>query len=495
MEFLDKIFIQNARFIATMNPKRSVIENGAIVIEDEKIVAVGKTEELKRKYKSDLIIDGEDMLVTPGLIDSHLHLESCYEKGLLDDQPCAPWVEKYINFNYGSLSSETYYNAVQTTLLQCVKNGTTTVGDCGTVQTLEEAPIKAVTDMGMRAVLSRCLMDIHGATKTDYVSYDAFTDLAEKLRESTDQCLSRSEDLIKRYNGAAEGRIRVSMDLQQVCNSTPELCRGVRKLADEYGVVIMTHANVTHDMREMTRKRFGMGDIEYLEKHEAVCRNLLAAHMAWTPINEIYILKERGANVSHQPGSSAHGVYSALSRRGTIPEMVKAGVNVSLGTDDMSTGCRHDIVREMALCATIHAEVRHPYIYPDPDLFMLRTADPSPKVLEMATLNAARSLMLEKEIGSLEPGKKADITLWDLTYHSWVPVTKYNLFNNFVYMGTGASAHTVIVNGKIVMQNRKIKTINEKTLIKKVQAHAEKYQAEAPWVHKPETWELKWMRE
>jgi 5-methylthioadenosine/S-adenosylhomocysteine deaminase len=347
----------------------------------------------------------------------------------------------------------------------------------------------------MRGVLGRDLMDIHSATKGDYVSYDAFTDLLDRLQETTEQCLERSEKFINDYNESADGRIRAWMDLQQVCNCSPELCEGVRKLADGYGVGILTHAGVSHDMVEMTRKRFGMRDIEYLHAQGITGRNFLAAHMAWTDAAELLALKETASNVVHVPGSSLHGVYSAVSARGKIPEYVKAGINVALGNDESSTGTCHDMCRDMYIVSTAHAEARHPWIFPDRDLFMLRSAEEDPPAVTMATRNGATALCWEDDIGSLEVGKKADITLWDLTSYEWIPTTRENLLNNFIYNGTGRSAHTVLVDGQVIMEDHDVLLIDEREVRTKAQEFAESYIPTAPWLKDPEVWELKWVRE
>lgn len=197
----------------------------------------------------------------------------------------------------------------------------------------------------------------------------------------------------------------------------------------------------------------------------------------------------------HVPGSSLHGVYSAVSARGKIPEYVKAGINVALGNDESSTGTCHDLVRDIYIVSTAHAEARHPWIFPDPDLFMLRSAEENPKAVEMATLGGARALNWEDDIGSLETGKRADITLWDLTSYEWIPTTRENLLNNFVYNGTGRSAHTVICDGQVLMEDQKILTIDEREVLDRAQEFGEQYIPTAPWLKNPEVWELKWVRE
>jgi 5-methylthioadenosine/S-adenosylhomocysteine deaminase len=491
------VYIKNAKFVLTMDPQRRLLDHASVAVAGDRIAAIGDDAALADEWvgPDTKVIDGSDRFVTPGLINAHIHLESCYDKGLLDDLPVVPWCERYFSYTYGTLTDESYYYAAMTSLLACLKTGTTTVCDCGTIQTMEASAARALTDIGMRGVLGRDLMDIHAASKGDYVSYDAFTDLLDRLQEDTQQCLDRSEQFINDFNTSANDRVRTWMDLQQVCNCSPELCQGVKKLADGYGVGILTHAAVSHDMVEMTRKRFGMRDIEYLHAQGVTGRNFLAAHMAWTDAAELIALKETDSNVVHVPGSSLHGVYSAVSARGKIPEYVKAGINVALGNDESSTGTCHDLVRDIYIVSTAHAEARHPWIFPDPDLFMLRSAEPNPKAVEMATLGGARALNWEDDIGSLETGKKADITLWDLTSYEWIPTTRENLLNNFVYNGTGRSAHTVICDGNVVMEDQKIVTIDERAVLAKAQAFGEQYIPTAPWLKDPEVWELKWVRE
>jgi 5-methylthioadenosine/S-adenosylhomocysteine deaminase len=491
------VYIKNARFLLTMDPQRRLLENVSLAVSGDSVAAIGEDGELADQWvgSDTKVIDGSEMFVTPGLVNAHIHLESCYDKGLLDDLPVVPWCERYFSYTYGTLTDESYYYAAMMSLLACLKTGTTTVCDCGTIQTMEDSAARALTDIGMRGILGRDLMDIHAATKDDYVSYDAFTDMLDRLQETTEQCLERSEKFINDYNDTADGRIKAWMDLQQVCNCSPELCQGVAKLAGDYGVGILTHAGVSHDMVEMTRKRFGKRDIEYLHAQGVTGRNFLAAHMAWVDAAELIQLKETESNVVHVPGSSLHGVYSAVSARGKIPEYVRAGINVAIGNDESSTGTCHDLVRDIYIVSTAHAEARHPMLFPDRDLFMLKSAEENPKAVEMATVDGAKALNWEDDIGSLEVGKKADVTTWDLTSYEWIPTTRENLLNNFVYNGTGRSAHTVLCNGQVIMEDQKILTIDEADVRAKAQEFGEQYIPTAPWLKDPEVWELKWVRE
>ena len=239
-------------------------------------------------------------------------------------------------------------------------------------------------------------------------------------------------------------------------------------------------------MVEMTRKRFGMRDIEYLDAQGCLGRNFLAAHMAWTNASELIRLKETDSNVAHVPGSSLHGLYSALSSRSHIPEYVNAGINVGLGNDESSTGTCHDLLRAVYLVSTVHAEARHTMLFPNRDLFQLKTGETSPVAVEMATRNGAKALNWEDDIGTLEVGKKADIALWDLTSYEWIPTNRINLLNNFVYNATGRSCHTVLCNGKVIMEDQKILGIDEDEVRTKAQEYYEKYYTEAELTAHPE---------
>ena len=175
--------------------------------------------------------------------------------------------------------------------------------------------------------------------------------------------------------------------------------------------------------------------------------------------------------------------------------MHSMGINIGVGNDEDSTGTCHDIVRDIWTVSVAHAEARDPWLFPDREVFMLSTSDPSPVAIEMATINGAKAALWEKEIGSLEVGKKADMAMYDLTQFPWIPTTKENVINNFVYNGTGQTCDTVLVDGKVIMQGRKILTVNEAEVLRKAQKYGEQIIPTAPWLKKPEVWELKWVRE
>lgn len=457
------ILIKNG-YILTQDKERTIIEDGAVAIQGDRILEVGKASELEKRHKVLKVINARNKLVMPGLIDSHSHLECYLSRGLLDDILCVPWIVRYFSWYYGLLTDEIYNLAAKLTCLEMIKTGTTCFCDCGTINTLEDAAVRAVEEIGIRGVLGRIMMDIYDPP--------ALEGIPEHLKETTKEALDRGEEFIKKYNGGANGRIQAWLDLQQMPNSSDELCHGTKALAGKYRVGILTHAAVTEPMVRMTEERFGLPDIERCHKVGLLGPNFMAAHMGWVNGKELYLLKQTNSNVAHIPGSSMRGAYGSVIR-GRFPEMVSMGINVALGCDGASCGNFYDMVQQLYLAATAHKEVR-----------LDATIMKAQEVLDMATVNGARALLWERDIGSLEAGKKADIAIFDLMRPEWLPVGKVNLVSNLVYSATGDSCDTVIIDGQIVMENRKVLTVNERRLLEQAQETFQEVVRRADWLKK-----------
>jgi cytosine/adenosine deaminase-related metal-dependent hydrolase len=478
------LIIDNARFVLTQDNDRNLLEGASIAVRGDRIVAVGPASEITKDFSASKAIDASGRFVSPGLINAHTHMESCFDKGPLDDVPLVAYVDRKYSFTWDTLTPENYYYSALHTMLSCLKTGTTTIADCGTIPPMEDSVVRAVRDIGIRGVLARVMMDIHTETQ-----------LPTRLQEDTRQSLENGEAFLREHHGAADGRVVAALDIQQVCNSTPELCQGVLELAEKYDVGIQTHAAVNHEVVELTRKRTGMRDVEFMHHIGVLGPRLIAAHMAWLDANELSLMKETGAHVAHVPGSSLHGMYASVNQRSKIPELVNLGVNVALGNDETNTGTCHDMVREMYLVAGCHAEARGTHVFPDKALFQIQSGATRSTVIDMATRNGAKGLLLEDEVGSIEVGKKADIVLWDLTSYEWIPTTRHNLISNFIFNATGRSARTVIVNGVPVIDDYRLTTMDEDEILRKAQEFGEQIIPTAPWLAEPETWELKWVKE
>jgi len=227
-----------------------------------------------------------------------------------------------------------------------------------------------------------------------------------------------------------------------------------KELADTYGAILNMHQCAFPEEVESIRQRTGRTPIKQLEHLGALGPNVVLVHMLHVTDEEIEILARTRTNVVHNPGTALKIVYG-LSKGGKFPEMMKAGVNVALGTDAGDCANFMDMVRAMYLAAVLFKDIRF-----DPSLMGAETA------LEMATINGAKALGMASEIGSLEPGKKADVVLFDTDTPEWQPL--YCEPYNLVYSASGGSADTVIVDGKIVMEHREVKTIDEREVIARI---------------------------
>lgn len=437
------ILVKNG-FVITQDDARRLIEKGAVTIKGDRIEAVGDTEKLAQG-KFNTVIDASEKLVMPGLVNAHVHLHSPLSRGLLDDVECVTWIVRTFSGYYPLVDEQRYYLNTSLCCLEMIKTGTTTFCDCGTIPTIEKAALDAARASGIRGVLGRSVMDIYDPP--------ALTGIPESRQETSKQALIRTEEFINQCRGQGAGRIIPGITILQVPNASDGLCQGVKELSERYSVGVQTHASVTEAMVSITKQRFGQRDIERMAGQNLLGPQFMAAHAGWLDGKEMLLLKESKSSLAHIPSSSMHGAYGSISR-GRFPELVSMGVNVALGCDGASCSNHFDMIRQMYLTAIAHKEARL-----DPELFTCQ------QVLDMATLNGARALGLEREIGSLEPGKKADIVILNLMRPGMVPYARQNLVSNLVYSATGSFVDTVIIDGNLVMERGEVKTMDEQKVL------------------------------
>jgi cytosine/adenosine deaminase-related metal-dependent hydrolase len=275
------------------------------------------------------------------------------------------------------------------------------------------------------------------------------------LAEPTEKCLQENAAVMEKYAaGFANGLVRPCVNIVGLGRCTDTLIVKSKELADKYGAILNMHQCAFPEEVESIRKRTGRTPIKQLEHLGVLGPNVVLVHMLHVTDEEIEILARTGTHVVHNPGTALKIVYG-LSKGGKFPEMMKAGVNVGLGTDAGDCANFMDIVRVMYLAALLFKDIRF-----DPQVMGAEVA------LEMATIHGARALGMDKEIGSLEPGKKADVVLFDADMPQWQPL--YCEPYNLVYSASGDSADTVIVDGKIVMEHREVKTIDEREVVARI---------------------------
>jgi cytosine/adenosine deaminase-related metal-dependent hydrolase len=439
--------------VLPMTGEADLIWDGAVAVDGGRIAAVGAREELGRRYEAREVIDAHEQLVMPGLVNTHMHLFGAFARGLVNDLSFTPWIQKKFYVTSKGLNPDNYYLGTQFTSLEMLKTGTTAFLDCGTYQGLEEPAVRGVEATGIRAVLARAMADVND-------------ELAEHLSRSdqvTRENLEHAEEFIASFDRAADGRVRAWPCPIQVTSASDALCTGSMELAERYDVGIVTHSNVDREDIEAHDLRFGSRPMERFESLGILNRRFVGTHMAWLSEREQELVKTRGAAAIHCPSASMKGAYGALSR-GCFPELIRDGATIGLGTDGPAAACFLDMFREVHLVATGHKEARLDWTLISPY-----------QALELATIGSARAMLLEEEIGTLEPGKKADVILLDLMRPEMIPWHEDNLLANVVYSATGNIVHTVIVDGRVVVRDGEILTVDEREVLRAMQKEAPRF--------------------
>ena len=439
--------------VLPMTGENDLIWDGAVAIDGSRIVGLGTTEDLRRDYRAKRTIDAHEHLLMPGLVNTHMHLFGAFARGLVNDLSFTPWIQKKFYVTSRGLNPDNYYLGTQFTSVEMLKTGTTAFLDCGTYQGLEEPAVRGVEEAGIRAVLARAMADVSD-------------DLAEYLSRSdtvTKENLEHAEQFIESFDKAGDGRIRAWPCPIQVTSSSDELCTGSMELAERFDVGVVTHSNVDREDIEAHDLLFGSRPIERFESLGILNRRFVGTHMAWLSEREIDLVLQRKAAAIHCPSASMKGAYGAMSK-GRFPELMDRGGTVGLGTDGPAASCFLDMFREVHLAAVGHKEARLDWTLISPY-----------EALELATLGSARAMLMEDEIGSLEIGKRADIILLDLMRPEMVPWHEDNLLSNLVYSATGNIVDTVIVDGRIVVQEGEVTTVDEQAVLREMQKEAPRF--------------------
>lgn len=459
----DSILISHG-LVVTMDPERRVISDGAVFIDDRRIAATGKTQEVKRDHKADRKIDAKNKLVMPGLIDAHVHLAQALIRGCADDVALVEWLKNRVWPLQGSFTKEDGETSALLCMLEMIKSGTTTF-----VESMIHARYgfdgiaKAVQEAGMRAILSKIVMDMPGYGTESSIMHPGMV-------EAREASVSEAVKMIEKWNGKAGGRIRVWFGPRSLGACTRDLYQEVVALAAKHKTGITMHLAEVQDDVRYAEKEFGKRPVQFARDVGLLAPNTLLAHMVWLTDSEIDSLSEAGAHVCHCPSSNLK-LASGMAR---VPEMLRARVNVALGCDGGPSNNCYDMIREMKLAALLH---KGRLIDP--------TVIPAETALEMATINGARALGLEKTIGSIEEGKAADIILIDLAKPHLKP--NHNPISNLVYSATGADVSTVIIDGKVVMENGVVKTIKEREILRRAEEQAKKVLSRAD-IRIPQKW-------
>lgn len=430
-------------YVITVDNDRRIIQNGAVVIEENKIIDVGKTEDLVKKYKADIIIDAKEKIVMPGLVDTHVHLAQALIRGCADDVSLITWLRDRVWVLQGNYTAIDGKTSAELCILEMLKTGTTSFLEVMIAGRYGFNGIAEVVDKsGIRAGLGKIVMDWTGYAGEESIMYPGMV-------EEKEATIKESLEMHKKWDGAANGRIHVWFGMRTPGAVSPELYREVRELANEHKMRITYHLGEVQDDVKYLKDTFNMGLTEFAEWVGMLGPDVVIAHAVWMNSEDIERLAKTRTHVSHNPSSN----LKLASGFAPIPEMIDANVNVGLGCDGGPSNNSYDMIREMKIAAIVHkARVLNPKIMPAETL------------IEMATINGAKALGLEKEIGSIEVGKKADIILIDMKSPHMTPHT--NPVSNLVYAAHGYDVDTVIIDGKVIVENKKILTMDEDRILR-----------------------------
>ena len=413
--------------IVTMNKSREIFQ-GDIFIENDRIKEIGMNLEIGN---ADKVIDATGNIVIPGLIQAHIHLTQTIFRGQADDLVLMDWLKKRIWPLEASHDEESNYYSAQLGLAEVISCGTTSIIDMETVNHTDVA-IDAIYKSGLRAITGKCMMDYS-------------TDVPAGLQESTEDSIENSIKLLKKWHMKDNGRIRYAFTPRFAVSCTEDLMKRVGVLAREYGVHVHTHASESTGEIAIVKKLYGMKNVEFLHKIGLTGPNVILAHCIWLDEEEMRILKDTETKIVHCPSCNMK-LASGIAK---IPEMLAKDMNVSIGADGAPCNNNLDIFREMRTAALIQ-KVR----------LMDPTALPAADVFEMATLGGAKAMGLENEIGSLETGKKADIAIIDFSSAHTTPSSKIDIVSHLVYACNGSDVLSTIVDGKVLMENKKLLTLD-----------------------------------
>ncbi len=409
--------------VVTMNAEKQVIENGAVAVKGGKIVAVGSSAEIAGKYTSRQIVNANGKLVIPGLINTHTHVPMSLFRGLSDDLDLQQWLTQYIFPAEAKNVNEQFVRAgTRLGLAEMIRGGTTTYCD---MYYFEDAIAEETSKAGMRGVLGETIIDF---PVPDNKTYEAGLAYAEKF--------------IKRWQG--DKLIVPAVAPHAPYTVSEEHLKLAKQLSDRLNAPLVIHLAEDPSETTIIEKQKGMRSIQYLAKIGLLSERMIAAHVIQANDKELQLLKKAGVGIGHNPQSNMK-LAAGVAR---IPEMLAMDMPVGLGTDGSASNNDVNMWEEMDTAAKLHK-----LISKDPKVAS------AVQMFEMATIRGARALHLEKITGSLEIGKSADIVIVDTDALNQIPAE--SVYSLLVYSTKATDVRTVIIEGRLVMRDRVLLTLNE----------------------------------
>ncbi len=422
--------------IVTMDQTRRVIEDGGIAVSNGRILAIGSRAEIERDYTSRQRVSAAGKVITPGLINGHTHVPMVLFRGLADDLDLQEWLTKYIfPAEAKNVTEEFVRVGTRLGLAEMIRGGTTTFCD---MYYFEDAIADETAKAGVRGVLGETIIDFPVADNKTNAEGMAYV-----------------EKFVARWKG--HELIIPAIAPHAPYTVSEQHLKAARAFADRTGAPIVIHIAETKREVDDSVKDKGASPVAYLDRIGFLNNRVIAAHVVWPQGTDIAILKRHGVGVIHNPQSNmklAAGVAP-------VPKMLTENLLVGLGTDGAASNNDLNMWEEMDTVAKLHKVFSG-----DPKVISAQQA------FELATIRGAQALHLEKEIGSLEKGKRADLLVINRDTLNQIPL--HNVYSDLVYATKGSDVETVIINGRVVMRNRRLLTLNETTVKTEARAFRDK---------------------
>ena len=426
--------------VVAMDGPRSIYDDGAVAVSDDAIIAVGPRSEIEAKYQARQTIDATNHLILPGFINGHTHVPMTLFRGIHDDVTLNDWLYKYIFPAEAKNVTEEFVRwGTRLAAAEQIRSGVTTFAD---MYYFEDAVAEETKAAGMRGVL--------GETFIDFPAPD---------NKSNAAMLAYTEKFLQKWQG--DPLIHAAPAPHSIYTCSQKTLQDAAALARKYHAPILIHVAEMKKELDDSLKQNGMSPVQYLEKIGVLGLDVVAAHCIFVDAADRKILAQRQVGCVHNPSSN----MMIASGVAPVPEMRAAGIAVGLGTDGPAGSNNDlDLMEEIDLAAKLAKITRM-----DP------LAINAKAVVEMATIDGAKALHMEKEIGSLEKGKKADLILISLDEPNAVPM--YDVYAQLAYALKASDVETVIIGGRIVMRDRKLLTVNEAEAITKAREYKKKIAA------------------
>jgi len=430
------ILIKNAGII-TVDDTVNYVKNGHIGINDGTIEFISNSDAVLKDFKADKVIDGKNRIVMPGLINTHTHCAMTILRNFANDLPLHEWLFKKIFPAEAKLTDEDVYWGTLLGIAEMIKSGTTTFSD---MYLHMDSVAQAVVESGIRANLSISPLKFNVGEKSETINE---TEICRKY--------------YKNWNGKADGRIKVYIEVHSAYLFDEKSLSDAAALAKELGTGIQIHLLETEKEREEVTNKYGRNSAQLCADCGIFDVPVIAAHCVYLSEEDMNLLKQNGVNVSHNPTSNLK-LGSGIAN---IPRMLEKGINVTLGTDGTASNNNLNLIEEMHIAALIHKGInKNP---------VLVNAE---QIIKMATINGAKAIGFENEIGSIKAGMKADIIILNTDSLHLCPIN--DPIAALAYTAQGSDVDTVIINGQIVMEGRELKTIDEEKVKNKVREIAER---------------------